>query len=577
MQQHIVIIGAVSLGPKVAARLKRLDTDSTVTIVDQENIVSYSCGGIPLFLSGDINMVDGLIQNNFQTLRDEKYYKEVLDVTLMRNTRAIKVDRQKKEVFVQNLLNGKQDVLPYDKLVMATGKRPKPFSVPDADLQGVLDVYSLKNADAVKKRILNPGAERAVIIGGGFTGLETAQALSEMWEIETTVVEIADQLLPHYFSPNMARAVKRHVEEKGVTVYLEEEVLRLEGNGSVEKVITSKRTLEAELVILATGVEPNSDLAKETGLEISPRGAIIVNRRMETSDPSIYAGGDCVEIPDLVTQKPGYFPWPSLAQRQGRVIGTNLGGGNAEFRGAVGNFAAKFFDKSFACAGLSIRAAQREGFDALNITVAQLERAHFWPVKDFMFLDLVVEKGTQRVLGIQGMGDSGDGLVGRVNTVAALLETRPTASEIGNLEIAYAPQFSGAMDIVNTLGNAAENVLLGQGYVMSSDEFKELWQDMNKNNCVVLDTRYSSEAEPFVNRYPEIWKNISLTDLLARKDDVPRDKKLVVLCKTGERSYDTHVVLNHMGIKDNYNLQGGVLYLQRLGLVTEDAEVTVGD
>jgi NADPH-dependent 2,4-dienoyl-CoA reductase/sulfur reductase-like enzyme/rhodanese-related sulfurtransferase len=575
--QSIVIIGAVSLGPKVAARFKRLELDSRVTLVDEENLVSYSCGGIPQFLSGEINLPEGIVSNNFQTLRDEKYYKDVLDVTLMRNTKAVRIDRQKKEVAVQNVENGKQDILPYDKLVLATGKRPKALALPGSDLPGVLDVYSLKSAATIRQRIINPGVEKAVIIGGGFTGLETIQALAEMWEIESTLVEIADQLLPDYFSPNMAKAIRHHIEEQGATVYLGEQVLRLEGNGAIERVVTNKRTIEADLVINATGVEPNTELAKQAGLEISPFGAIVINKKMQTSDPFIYAGGDSVEIPNLVTQKSAYFPWPSLAQRQGRVIGTNLAGGDAEFRGGVGNFAATFFGKSFACAGLSIQSAIREGFDAINIMVAQLERAHFWPDpnKEYMFLELVVENETGRVLGMQGMGDSGDGLVGRVNTVAALLESKPTATDIGNLEIAYAPQFSGAMDIVNTLGNAAENVISGRSRVIDPDELAKLWPDMVSKKWLVLDTRYPQEVKPIVSNYPERWQSISLTELLKRRDEVPRDKNLIVVCKTGERSYDALIILNHMGLQENYNLQGGLLYLQRMGMISDDNKVRV--
>jgi rhodanese-related sulfurtransferase len=293
---------------------------------------------------------------------------------------------------------------------------------------------------------------------------------------------------------------------------------------------------------------------------------------MQTSDSSIYAGGDCVEIPDLVTGKPGYFPWPSLAQRQGRVIGTNVAGGKAEFKGAVGSFASKLYDKSCACAGLNIGAALREGFDAVNIMVSQLERAHFWSVKDFMFLDLVVEKITGRVLGIQGMGDSGDGLVGRINTVGALLESKPTVSDIGNLEIAYSPEFSGAMDIVNTLGNYAENVISGRGATITAAEFRKILHDKDNTEWIVMDSRYSQEAEPYVQKNPEIWKNISVTEILARKDEVPRNKKLIILCKTGERSYDHQVIVNQLGI-ENYNLQGGLVPLWRLGVISESGEL----
>ena len=571
MAQNTVIIGAVSVGPKAGARLRRLQPDAKVVMLDQESLISYACGGIPMFLSGEITVPEALAENNFQTPRDEKYYKNAVGVNLLRNTRALKIDREKKEVLIQNLANGKREILPYDNLVIATGKRPSSVEISGSGLTGVLDVYSLKSAVAVKEHIVR-GVEKAVIVGGSFTGVETAQAFADMWDIKTTVIEAENQLLPWRLGPNSAALLKGHMENKGIAICLGQKVLRLEGNGSVQRVVTQEGTVDADLVILATGVEPNADLAREAGIEISPRGAIVVNKRMQTSDPFIYAGGDCVEIPDLVTGKPGYFPWPSLAQRQGRVIGTNIAGGKAEFKGAVGIFATKIFDKSFACAGLNIAAARREGFDAVNIMVSQLERAHFWPLKDFMFLDMVVEKKTGRVLGIQGMGDS-EGVMGRVNTVGALLESKPTASDIGNLEIPYSPQLSGAMDIVNTLGNYAENVISGRGATIDAEQFRKILHDKNNSDWVVMDARYSHEAEPYLKKNPGgIWQNISVTEILARKGEVSKDKKLIILCKTGERSYDFQVVIDRMGV-ENYNLQGGLVPLWRLGIISESGDL----
>jgi rhodanese-related sulfurtransferase len=192
-------------------------------------------------------------------------------------------------------------------------------------------------------------------------------------------------------------------------------------------------------------------------------------------------------------------------------------------------------------------------------------------------MELVVEKGTGRVLGVQGVSNAGDGLVGRVNTVAGLLEYGISAGEIGNLEIAYAPQYSAAMDIVNTLGNSAENVVFGRARVMGPVEFEALWPEMGKNGWIVLDTRFKHEAEPFVKKYPDRWKHIPTTELLARKHEVPTDKKLVVLCKTGERSYDSHVILNTMGIQESRNLEGGLMYLMQCGLISTDLTEMIED
>jgi len=570
MPQHIVIIGAVSLGPKVASRFKRLEPDSRVTIVDQESLVSYSCGGIPYYVSGEATAPEAIIQNNFQTLRDEKYYDNVIGAQLFRNTKARSLDRHNRTVVLEDLFSGEARTVHYDQLVLATGKRPKPLSLPNAHLDGVIDVYSLKSAVAVRERIVHPGVNKAVILGGGLTGIETAEALSDMWEVETTVIELEDQLLPYDLSSDMAKVVKHHLEEKGITVLLKERILRIEGDGSVERIVTDQRTLEAELLIVATGVQPNAELAKQAGLVISPGGAVAVDERMRTSDPFIYAGGDCVETVDPITQGLIYRPWPSIAQRQGRVIATNLAGGEASFPACVVNIATKVFDLPVAFAGLSIHGALQAGFDAVSVAVAQLERAHFWHQKDYMYLELVVEKGTGRVLGIQGFGDSGDGLVGRVNTVAAILPNRPTATDIGNLNIAYAPPFSGAMDIVNTLGNVAENLLFGRGEVMHPRDFLSIWRRRGKSDWVILDTRYSHEAETFSQKYGDIWKSISLTELMDRKAEIPKDKRFLVLCKTGERSYDSQVFLNHLGVRESYNLQGGIAYLQKCGIIQDD-------
>jgi rhodanese-related sulfurtransferase len=343
-------------------------------------------------------------------------------------------------------------------------------------------------------------------------------------------------------------------------------VVRLEGAGRVERVITEKRTLEADLVILAVGVEPNSDLARTAGIEISPRGAIVVNDRMQTSDPSIYAGGDCVEIRNLVTGRPAYLPLGSLANRQGRVIGSNLAGLASTFKGAVGSFVVRLFDLSVAAAGLSLRTALREGFDAASAFVAQFDRAHFFPEKDLMYLELVVAKGSGRVLGIQGLSGNGDALLARIGPVAALLPHQPTTQDISNLELPYSPPFSAAMDILNALGNTAENILHDRNRVIDPDQFVKWWETRERGDTLFLDCREWGNAEPFVRNYPECWKNIPQGELRARAEEVPRDKQIVLICNTGVRSYEAQAILDQMGIRNSRNLQGGVAAVRKLGL-----------
>jgi len=564
--QNVVIIGAVALGPKAACRFKRLEPESKVTMLDQSDLISYGGCGIPYFVSGDLSDPGQLQSTSFHMLRDEKFFRDAKDIDVLTNVRALSIDRSKKMVHAQNVLDGKEQTFPYDKLVLATGSRPKRLPVPGTELEGVFTVSDLNEAVAIKRQVAEGKVEKAVIIGAGAIGLEMAEALADLWGIDTSVVEVADQILPGIVSANMARMGQHHLAENGVSVYLEEQVVRFEGDTRVEKVVTDKRALDADLVIMAVGVTPNSDLAKDAGLEISSDGAIMVNQRMETSDPDIYAGGDCVSVTDIVTGKPAYFPSGSLANREGRVIGTNLAGGNARFEGSVGTFIVKLFEISLANAGMSLKKALSEGFDALSVFVVQFDRAHFYPEKDLIYLELVVEKGTGRILGIQGLGSMNDSMFARVNAVAAILKYRPTTADISNLELLYAPPFSSAMDILNALGNTAENTLAGKNRVIDADQFTDWWLERDRGDTVFLDCRGWGNAEYFVNKYPDHWKSIPQDELRARMEEVPKEKRMVLICNTGVRSYEAQVILDEMGVRDTYNLQGGVASLKKWGL-----------
>ena len=566
MPQNVIIIGAVALGPKAACRFKRLEPDSNVTMVDSGSLISYGGCGIPYFISGDVSSPDQLQATSFHMIRDEKFFRDTKDIDVITNTEAVSINRRGKTVLLQNTINNSQQELPYDKLVLGTGSRPKSLPVAGSQLEGVFAVTDLNKAITIKKEIAAGKVEKAVVIGAGAIGLELAEALSDLWGIETAVVEIMDQILPGIISPNMARMAQNHMEENNISFYLQEKVERFEGNTRIERIITDKRTLNADMVIMAVGVTPNSDLAKKAGLETSPRGAIVVNKKMETSDPSIYAGGDCIEITNLITENPGYWPLGSLANRQGRIIGTNLAGGNAEFDGAVGSFAIKLFEISVASAGLSIESSKEDGFKAISAFVVQFDHAHFYPEKDLMYLELVVEKSTGQVLGIQGLGNTGDGMIGRINAVAPLLKYKITTEDISNLELPYSPPFSAALDILNALGNTAENILAGKNRVIEADTFVDWWRNKDSGDTLFLDCREWGNAEPFVNRYPDHWKNIPQGELGTRLAEVPRDKKLVLICNTGVRSYEAQITLDQTGITDSYNLQGGMAAVKKLGL-----------
>ena len=565
MSKNIIIVGAVALGSKAACRAKRLDPKANVTLIDQSDLISYGGCGIPFYVSGDVSDVKELRTTSYHMVRDEAFFETVKDVKVLTGTRVLSIDRASKSVRIRKR-DGAEDTLPYDKLVLGTGASPRKLDVPGGSLDNIFTASNLDDAQAIKSRITGGQIEKAVIVGAGFIGLEMAEALADMWEIDTTVVEFCDQIMPGFVSKDLARMAQKHMEDQGVSFHLNEVVEAFEGETTVTAVKTNKRVIPADLVIVGIGVTPGDELAREAGLETSPRGGIVVNDMLQTSDPDIYSGGDCALVKNLITGKPGFYPLGSMANRQGRVIGTNVTGGNAGFKGAVGSFVIKLFETSLAGAGLSIQNARKEGYDAASVQITQFDRAHFYPEKELMHLELVFEKGTRRVLGIQGFGGKNDAMVGRINAVASILSYKPTVEDISNIELAYSPPFASAMDILNALGNVADNFLDGKFRPIDSDTFAEYWENRDTCDVFFLDCREELDARPFVAKYPEHWTNIPQDELRQRIEEVARDKKIVLVCNTGVRSYEAQLNLYEFGLEDNVTVQNGMAGIQKSGV-----------
>lgn len=565
MSKKVVVIGAVALGSKAACRFKRIEPESEVIILDQDEYISYGGCGIPYYVSGEVSDYAELQSTSFHMVRDADFFRKVKGITALTSTRVTAIDRAKKEVVAVNKA-GEKLVFPYDRLVIGTGTSPRILNLPGRDLGNIYTVANLHDAIGIKEKVVKGEVSSVVIVGGGFIGLEMAEAFTDMWGIDTAIVELQDQIMPGFVSKGMAAMAQQNMETHGVAFYLGETVRAFEGGDKVERVVTDKRTIDADLVILAAGIKPNVSLAADAGLDIGESGGISVNRFMQTSDPDIYAGGDCIELKNLVSGKPGLYPLGSMANRQGRVIGTNLAGGKAEFPGAVGSFVVKVFDNALAGAGLTVDVARRTGFDAISVQMCQLDRAHFYPDKDLMFLELVVEKETKRVLGIQGLSAKGDALVGRINAVAALLDKKPVIQDISNLELAYSPPFSSAMDIVNALANVADNVLDGHLEAVDADAFEKYWEQVQAGDVCLIDCRAFPDARPFVDKYSEKWKSIPQDELKSRIQEVPNDKKILLVCNTGVRSYEAQLNLRELGYDDTVSVQGGVAMLRKYGV-----------
>ena len=569
MGEKIVIIGGVAAGPKAACRARRLMPDAEITIVDQDSLISYGGCGIPYFVSGDVSDEKELRSTSFHMLRDERFFKEAKGVHVRTETRAVSIDRKEKVVHVEDVNSGARDTIKYDKLVLATGSRPNILPVPGTDLNNVFTISSMHPAMAIKDLLAQGKVGKAVVIGGGAIGIEMAEALADLWGVETTILEFMPQVLPRIVDRTIAGMVENHLRENGVEVITGEgaQSFKDDGKGNVCAVITPNRELEADLVIMAAGVRPRGELAADAGLQVSPMGAIVVNQRMQTSDPSIYAAGDCVETYNLVSGKKAFAPLGSVANRQGRVVADNLAGIPSTFEGVVGSFIMKVFDCCVGATGLSLEVARAEGFDAVGAMSVQSDRAHFFPTQALMFNHLVVDRSSRRVLGLQGFGNMGDGLLARINAAAGLLSRKPSISDFSNLELAYAPPFSTAVDVLNAAANIADNLAAGRLKDVGAEEFNA-WMEGSSDHpdWAALDLRHPKEAEPFVKAFGDKWVAMVYDQVRENYKKLPNGKTWIIICNAGTRSYEIQTFLRSQGIDNTLVLAGGLNVIRRLGV-----------
>ena len=572
MARHVVIIGAVAAGPKAASRLRRLEPDTRITLVDEAEMVSFGGCGIPYYVSGEVQQLDALRATSYGAVRDPEFFRTVKGIEVLNNTRAESVDRVARTVRTRHVRTGEVRELAYDALVLATGSTPKVPPVEGRELGNVTCATRLEAASALRAACASGSIGSAVVVGGGFIGLEMAVALADMWGIRTSVVEFMDQLLPGAVSPCLGDMVRHDLAEGLVSVFCGEKVQRLLGNeeGQVARVVTDKRTLDADLVVFATGFAPNTELARSMGLEVdAATGGIVVDEALRTSDPLIYAGGDCVAVKSLITGQRACFPLGSLANRQGRVIGSNLAGGNARFAGAAGTWAVKLFKLSFCGVGLTESRARAAGFDPVCVHVEQLDRAHFYPEKAMMGLEMVVDRPTRRVLGVQGVCEDGDALKARIDAVATMFQLgTPTVDDVSNAETAYAPPFSAALDTLNVLGNVADNVLAGRLAAMDSQEFTTLWAERATNNVYFADCRPAKGSATLAEEYPDDWHPLPLEAALdpAALDAVPKDRPVALICNVGLRAYEVMLLLRRHGITNVRSAMGGMQAVLKRGV-----------
>jgi NADPH-dependent 2,4-dienoyl-CoA reductase/sulfur reductase-like enzyme/rhodanese-related sulfurtransferase len=556
MAKKIIIIGAVALGPKVACRLRRLDPEADILLIDRDDLISYGGCGIPYYVGGDINDLEDLYSTTSHAVRDVQFFRDCKGIKVMTRVEAIEIDRRAQSLTIKHLATGETESLGYDKLVLATGAKAFRPPFPGAEMERVFTMSDLHDAEELKSLMTAGKVGRAVVIGGGAIGLEITEALTDLWEIETTLIEMEDQLLPTLLGKCIARAVATELRAHDVKLLLSERVMAIEQdeNSPALKVRTSCDTIEADIVVIAAGVRPNSEMAKSAGIAVGQSGGILVDRRLRTNDPNIYAGGDCIETRNLVSGENMMMALGSLANRQGRIIATNISGGNSHFQGTVGTFCVKVFDQGVSKAGLTFRQAKETGFDPIYAVVSQADHAHFYPSSEMIYLSLLADRKSRRILGVEAIGRHGDAVKSRVDTVAVLLKHGIDVDEVCSMETAYAPPFASAMDVINNAGNALDNVLAGFNRTIDAADFLDIF---HHGAIKVVDIRGEREAQPFIDKYGEQWLNIPQPEMRERVDEIPVDEPLILFCDTGARSYEVQVFLTSKGIINTRQVQGG--------------------
>ncbi len=446
MPERMVVIGGVAAGMSAAAKARRVNREMEIVAYEKSGYVSYGSCGIPYFIKGDIEDVPDLVVRT-----PEQFARSGIEVHV--HHEVLKVDTEGRTVLVRDLETGQEFGDHYDKLILTTGGRATKPPIPGIDLKHIYTLRVVEDAVAVRSFLRERKPERAVIVGGGYIGLEMAEALSP-YVSDLTVVEMLPQVLPN-MDEEFATMAAEEIQRNGVKLALESPVEAFYGrNGEVRAVIAGGKTYPADLVILSVGVRPNAALARDAGIALGPTGAVAVNDRQETNVPGVYSAGDVAEAYHLVTGKPAYIPLGTTANKQGRVAGENAAGGKATFGGVVGTAVVKVFGLEVARTGLTVREAEKEGFDVATATIKSISRAHYYPGHKPLHVKLVFERGTKRLLGAQMVGQEGAAL--RIDVLAAALHAHWTVEDVGDLDMAYAPPFAPVWDPILIAANVAK-------------------------------------------------------------------------------------------------------------------------
>ncbi len=550
----VVIIGGVAAGPKAASKIIRMKPDASVTVIEKGHLLSYAGCGLPYYVSGEIKEQRELMETPAGVIRDAAFFLNVKNLKVQNRTEALEIDRKGKRVRTKTIDGGKESWIDYDKLVLATGASPVIPPIPGTDKSNVFTLHGVHDAEGIKAVLSEHRAKDVVIIGGGLIGVEATEALVTHG-CRVTVVEMLPQILS-MLDWEMARLIENYMETKGVRILTGTKALALENrDGAADRVThvkTDKGDIPADMVILAIGVRPETALAKQAGLTIGEKtGAIQVDDHMRTSDPDIYAAGDCVECIDRLTGRPCYVPLGSTANKQGRVVAVNICGGDESFPGVLGSSICKIFDYCAGRTGLTERAAADLGYDVITAMVPGADKAHYMPNSKMLLMKLIADKKTGKLLGVQITGP-GEGAK-RLDVAATALTAGMTLDQLAHLDLSYAPPYASAMDNLITAANVARNkrdgFMIG---IKAEDVYRKI---QNNEDFVFLDVRSPQE-------FGEVRLDksilIPLGALRKRLAEIPKEKEIITFCAISLRGYEASLILRAAGYSNVKVMDGGV-------------------
>ena len=543
---NVVIVGGVAGGATAAARIRRLDEQAQIVVFERTGYVSYANCGLPYFIGGTIADPQAL------TLQTPESFAARFRVAMKVRHEVTAIHRDRKTVSVINLATGEEFEEPYDKLILSPGAKPTLPRLPGVGLKKVFTLRTVEDTFRIKEFVDTEHPRSAVIAGGGFIGLELAENLCELG-VDVTIVQRPKQLM-NPLDPDMASFIHAEMRRHGVKLALGHTVEGFqETGGSVEVLLKDEAPLHADMVVLAIGVTPDTHLAQQAGLALGIKGSILVDDRMQTSDPDIYAVGDAVQVKHSVTDQDALISLAGPANKQGRIAADNICGYDSHTCGSQGSSIIKVFDLTAAVTGVNQTAAEKAGLKTGSVILSPMSHAGYYPGGKLMTLKVVFEPGTYRLLGAQIVGY--EGVDKRIDVLATALHAGMRATELEELDLAYAPPYSSAKDPVNMAGFMIDNIEKG---IVKQWHLTDLGALLGNEDVTLLDARTAFE---YTRGHIDGFVNIPVDELRERLGELDPSKPVYVICQSGLRSYIACRILTGYGY-DAYNFSGGYRYYE---------------